>query len=198
VDVFAANGWDFKTNTLRYDSGLYDAEQKKWIRNPPKGLTNNPTSWELYKIFSDRLIIVTDNSTGLITLSIEYFSPHIAKQWVEMFIEAINDHMRERKLEQAVNNIQYLEIQLQKTGIASMQEIFYQLIEEQIKTKMLAEASPEYAFTSLSLVMVPEQKSTPHRGLIVVLGVMMSLFFSIMGYILIHFSKASTTKQPTQ
>ena len=28
-----------------------------------------------------------------------------------------------------------------------MQEVFYTIIEEQIKSKMLAEASPDYAFT---------------------------------------------------
>ena len=77
--------------------------------------------------------------------------------------------MRSRKLEQTNNNIEYLEAQIEKTAIAGMKEVFYQIIEEQIKNKMLAEASPEYAFVTVNPAMLPEEKSTPKRAVICVI-----------------------------
>ena len=65
--------------------------------------------------------------------------------------------MRARKLEQVNRNIEYLAVQIEKTAIADMREVFYQLIEEQTKSKMLAEASPEYAFVTVSKAMVPKR-----------------------------------------
>ena len=48
--------------------------------------------------------------------------------------------MRDRKLAQVNRNIEYLEVQIDKTAIADMRGVF-QVIEEQIKNKMLAEAA---------------------------------------------------------
>jgi uncharacterized protein involved in exopolysaccharide biosynthesis len=73
-----------------------------------------------------------------------------------------------------------------------MQTVFYQLIEEQTKTIMLAEVSPEYVFQTIDPANFPDEKTKPNRPLIVILGtffgVMLSLlivliryFFSIKG-----------------
>jgi LPS O-antigen subunit length determinant protein (WzzB/FepE family) len=44
---------------------------------------------------------------------------------------------------------------------------------------MLVEASPEYAFSAVGDVMVPEEKSQPMRALIVVLGMLLGEMLSI-------------------
>ena len=165
AEIFAADGWDRETNQLSYDSSLYDSQQKQWVRNPPAGKTIEPTGWELYKEFSEHLTVTTDKTTGMISVSIEHYSPILAQQWVNLYITTINNYMRSRKLQQANSNIEYLEAQIEKTAIAGMKEVFYQVIEEQIKNKMLAEASPEYAFVTVNPAMVPEEKSTPKRAL---------------------------------
>ena len=189
ADVFAADGWNRKTNKLSYNSSLYDSQQSQWVRNPPAGKTIEPTSWELYKEFSERLSVSTDKNTGMISISIEHYSPMLAKQWVDLYITTINNYMRDRKLEQTNSNIEYLEAQIEKTAIAGMKEVFYQIIEEQIKNKMLAEASPEYAFVTVSHAMVPEEKSTPKRGLICILAVLLGAMISIFVVLVRHYSK---------
>lgn len=189
ADIFAADNWNSKTNKLSYDSGLYDSQQKLWVRNPPAGKTIEPTSWELYKEFSERLAVTTDKNTGMISISIEHYSPILAKQWVDLYITTINDYMRIRKLEQTNSNIEYLEAQIEKTAIAGMKEVFYQIIEEQIKNKMLAEASPEYVFVTVNPAMVPEENSTPKRALIFVLAVLLGAMISIFVVLVRHYSK---------
>ena len=189
VEVFAAEGWNAQNNKLSIDSSLYDTEQQQWVRNPPSGKTIAPTSWELYKEFSERLSVTSDAKTGLVSVSVEYYSPLIAKQWVDLYIATINDYMRDRKLAQVNRNIEYLEVQIDKTAIADMREVFYQVIEEQIKNKMLAEASPEYAFTTVSRAMLPEEKSQPKRALICILATLLGGMLSVLIVLVMHYSK---------
>jgi uncharacterized protein involved in exopolysaccharide biosynthesis len=188
VEVFAAEGWSAHNNKLSIDSSLYDSEQRQWVRNPPSGKTIEPTSWELYKAFIERLSVSSDKKTGLLSVSIEYYSPLIAKQWVDLYIATINEHMRDRKLAQVNRNIEYLEVQIEKTAIAGMREVFYQVIEEQIKNKMLAEASPEYAFTTVSRAMLPEEKSQPKRALICILATLLGGMLSVLVVLVMHYS----------
>jgi uncharacterized protein involved in exopolysaccharide biosynthesis len=193
VEVFAADGWSKEKNQLSIDNDLYDIEENLWVRNPPSGKTANPTSWELYEEFLEKVSISTDKKTGLISLTVEYFSPYIAKQWVEQLVVSINHHMQQRKLQMVNTNIEYLEAQIQKTSIAGMREVFYTIIEEQVKSKMLAEASPEYVFVTVSPAMVPEEKSQPKRALICILGVLLGGMLSV-AFVLIRyygFSKES-------
>jgi uncharacterized protein involved in exopolysaccharide biosynthesis len=186
VEVFAADGWDEQRNQISIDDDLYSVEENRWTRTPPSGKTANPTSWELYEEFLEKVSISADTKTGLISLSVEYYSPYIAKQWVDQLVVAINQHMQQRKLQMVNTNIQYLEAQIQKTPIAEMREVFYTIIEEQVKSKMLAEASPEYVFVTVSPAMVPEEESQPKRALICILGIllggMLSIAFVLLRY----------------
>ena len=186
VEVFAADGWDEQRNQISIDDDLYSVEENRWTRTPPSGKTANPTSWELYEEFLEKVSISADKKTGLISLSVEYYSPYTAKQWVDQLVVAINQHMQQRKLQMVNTNIQYLEAQIQKTPIAEMREVFYTIIEEQVKSKMLAEASPEYVFVTVSPAMVPAEKSQPKRALICILGTilggMLSIAFVLLRY----------------
>jgi LPS O-antigen subunit length determinant protein (WzzB/FepE family) len=194
VPAYAATGWDKGSNSLKLDDDLYDAASKRWlIEDDASGENRAPSSWELYESFKSRVAVSQDKTSGLINVSVEYYSPQIAKQWVDLFISTINDYMRARKLEQVNRNIEYLTVQIEKTAIADMREVFYQLIEEQTKSKMLAEASPEYAFVTVSRAMVPEQRSQPKRALVCILGTLLGGMLSVL-WVLVRryaFSKAN-------
>ena len=192
VPVYAAIGWDKGSNSLKLDNNLYDATSERWlIEGDESGDNRAPSSWELYEKFRDRVAVSQDKTSGLINISVEYYSPQIAKQWVDLFIITINDYMRARKLEQVNRNIEYLTAQIDKTAIADMREVFYQLVEEQTKSKMLAEASPEYAFVTVSRAMVPEQKSQPKRALVCILGALLGGMLSVLGVLVRHYAFSS-------
>ena len=192
VPIYAAIGWDKGSNSLKLNSDLYDATLKHWlIEDDESGENRAPSSWELYEKFRDRVAVSQDKKSGLINISVEYYSPQIAKQWVDLFIITINDYMRARKLEQVNRNIEYLTAQIDKTAIADMREVFYQLVEEQTKSKMLAEASPEYAFVTVSRAMVPEQKSQPKRALVCILGALLGGMLSVLWVLVRHYAFSS-------
>ena len=192
VEVFAAEGWNKTSNVLTIDSDLYDKDSNKWLIDED-GQLRAPTSWELYEAFSKRLSVSEDKKSGLTSVSIEYFSPIVAKNWVDLYVAAINEHMRQRKLSQVNSNIEYLQAQIEKTSIAEMREVFYQIIEEQVKSKMLAEASPEYAFITVSPSMVPEAKSKPKRSLIFILGTLLGGMLSVLYVLVRHYAFSEKT-----
>ena len=188
VEVFAADGWDPDTDQLSIDNDLYNVESAQWVRKPPSGKPVVPIGWELYKAFKERYSVSQDKKTGMITVSVEYYSPVLAKDWTNKLVDAINTHMQSRKLQQVNRNIQYLQAQIEKTAIADMREVFYTIIEEQIKSKMLAEASPEYVFEAVSPAMVPEEKSQPKRALICILGTLLGGMLSVLWVLVRHYA----------
>ena len=190
VAVFAAQGWDRDSNQLKVDGSLFNTETDQWVREPPPGKQAEPSGWELYGAFKGMLSVAEDKKTGMVTVSVEYYSPEIAKQWVDKVVAAINTHMQSRKLERVNRNITYLEKQVEKTAIADMKEVFYTIIEEQIKSKMLAKASPEYAFVTVSPAMVPEEKTQPKRALICILGTLLGGMLSVLLVLVRHYAIA--------
>lgn len=191
VEVFAAEGWDTGSNQLEINADIYDVDSSLWLRDTSAGKTADPSGWELFKKFSGMFSVSEDKKTGMVSISVEYFSPQLAKEWVDRLVYGINQHMQSRKLEKVNINIQYLEAQIQKTSIAEMREVFYTIIEEQIKSKMLAEASPEYAFVTVSPAMVPEEKSQPKRALICILGTLLGGMLSVLWVLIRHYTRST-------
>jgi len=192
VEVYAAEGWSRVSNQLKIDNDVYEVETKSWlVEDAHTGKERPPTSWQLFKAFSDKLSVSEDTKSGLVSVSIEYYSPQIAKQWLDLYISAINKHMQARQVEKVSNNISYLEAQIGKTSIAEMREVFYTIIEEQTKNKMVAEASPDYAFVAVSPSMVPEEKSQPKRALICILGTLLGGMLSVLLVLVMHYARKS-------
>ena len=192
VEVYAAEGWSRGSNELQIDDDIYDAETKTWlVENDNTGEVGPPSSWVLFEAFSERLVVSENKKSGLVSVSIEYYSPQIAKQWLDMYVAAINAHMQQRQMEKVTNNINYLQAQIENTSIAEMREVFYTIIAEQTKNKMLAEASPEYAFVAVSPSMVPEEKSQPQRAFICILGTLLGGMLSVMLVLVMHYARKS-------
>jgi len=191
VELFAAEGWRKGSNELKINDDVYDSQNKQWLLENESGVVGPPSSWNLFKTFSERLAVSEDKKSGLVSVSIEYYSPQIAKQWLDMYVSAVNAHMQQRKVDKVTNNINYLQAQIEKTSIAEMREVFYTIIEEQTKNKMVAEASPEYAFVAVSPSMVPEQTSQPKRALICILGTLLGGMLSVLLVLAMHYTRKS-------
>jgi LPS O-antigen subunit length determinant protein (WzzB/FepE family) len=191
VEVYAAEGWSKDSNELHINQDAYDHENNQWLTEDSDGNIAPPTSWELFKTFSGMLSVSEDKKSGLVSVSIEYYSPQVAKEWLDRYVSAINEHMQSRQVAKVSNNIDYLEAQIDKTSIAEMREVFYTIIEEQTKNKMVAEASPDYAFVAVSPSMVPEEKSQPKRALICILGTLLGGILSVLLVLVNHYARGS-------
>jgi uncharacterized protein involved in exopolysaccharide biosynthesis len=188
VPLMAAKSWDINTNTLILDDEVYNTKTKTWLREVKAPITSQPSSWQSYKAFKNTLSVATDKETGMITLTIEYYSPEIATQWLLWLVSDINATMREQDKAEAQRSIDYLSKKLQETQLADMQTVFYQLIEQQTKTIMLAEVSLEYVLKTIDPANAPEEKAKPKRALIVVLGTMLGGILSVLIVLVRYFS----------
>lgn len=106
-------------------------------------------------------------------------------------IKDINEHMRQQDVREAEASIAYLEGKLRETNISGMQQVFYQLIENETRTVMLANAQREYVFKTVDPAVIPQEKSEPKRALIVILAVMLGGMLGVFGVFVRAFVQGS-------
>ncbi len=189
IRLMATVGWNLEKDVPIIDEDIYDQETKTWLRAPTALRSGEPTSWEMYKAFSERTEVRKDRKTGLISVSFNYFSPTEARNLADLYVKSINDYMRARQVTQSKKNIEYLTKEINETNISEMRSLFYRLIRDQTKNLMLAQATPEYVFTTLSETMIPEVKFTPVRSRMVILAFIIGIFLSFVTVIILDRSK---------
>ncbi|UJF18555.1 Wzz/FepE/Etk N-terminal domain-containing protein [Vibrio sp. SS-MA-C1-2] len=172
VPLMAATSWSEESNKLILDDELYNSKTKQWL-NDDEGETLKPTLWDAYKSFKDVMSVSEDKDSGMVTVAVTHYSPYIAKQWVEWLVQDLNAWMKADALEESEKNINYIEGQLAKTSITEIQTMFYDMIEDQQKNKMLAEVQDEYVFKTIDPAVLAEEKAGPKRALICVLATLL-------------------------
>ncbi|MDB4456383.1 LPS O-antigen length regulator, partial [bacterium] len=101
----------------------------------------------------------------------------------------LNNYMRDKDLNNAERTINYLTKQLNSTSIADMKTIFYQLIEEQTKTIMLANVRKDYVLEVIDPAVAPEKEAKPKRAMICVLVTLLGGMLSVIFVLIRHFNK---------
>jgi len=173
VPLMATKAWDMKNERWVIDPEIYDMETSEWQKDD-EGKSLKPTNWDMVKKFKEsHLSLAEDKETGMVTVKLKSLSPPVAKEWADLLVKDINEHMREQDVQDAEARIAYLEEKLNETSIAGMQQVFYQLIESETRTVMLANAQNEYVFKTVDPAVVPQEKSEPKRALIAILAVML-------------------------
>jgi uncharacterized protein involved in exopolysaccharide biosynthesis len=169
-ELMAVESWDQASGDVIYDAEVYDAVAKTWVRDVAPPTLPQPSAQEAHKAFTAILGISEDKQTGYVSVSIEHQSPVIAAQWVSWLVQDVNAAVKAQDVDEATNSIEYLKQQVSKTSLADLQAVFFELIQSQTETVMLAQVRPEYVFKTIDPAVVPEEKSKPSRALICVLG----------------------------
>jgi LPS O-antigen subunit length determinant protein (WzzB/FepE family) len=113
---------------------------------------------------------------------------------VDLYVAAINKHMQHRKMTTINNSVEYLQREIEKSSIAGMHQVLYTIIEEQIKSKMISEASPEHTFVLVSPSMTPEEPSEPQRLLLLTLGTFFGFLLSVIVVLIGDVQRGSRNK----
>jgi uncharacterized protein involved in exopolysaccharide biosynthesis len=188
VDLMASKGWDSNNNEIVIDTEIYDVDSKVWVREAKAPRKSKPSVQEAHEEFSKLLSVSQDKESSFITIAIEHYSPYVAKQWVDWLVQDINNTIRNQEVQQAQRSIDYLLNQIEQTKLAELQMGFFELIQSQTETIMLANASPEYLFKTLDPAVVPELKTGPKRALICMLGFLLGGMVGILIVLVRHFS----------
>tara|TARA_R110000823_G_scaffold282241_2_gene400466 strand:- start:11266 stop:12321 length:1056 start_codon:yes stop_codon:yes gene_type:complete len=177
--LMATKAWDMENKQWIINREVYNPETGEWLTDE-EGESLKPTDWDMVKKFKEsHLSLSSKEETGMVTLSVKSKSPPPAENWVEKLVNDINEHMRLQDVKEAEARIAYLEEKLSETNIAGMQQVFYQLIERETRTVMLANAQDEYVFETVDPAMVPQEKGDPKRLLIVLVSTLLGVILSI-------------------
>jgi uncharacterized protein involved in exopolysaccharide biosynthesis len=192
VPLIAATGWDFDTG-WEINGELYSQENKLWVREVSGRQPVIPSDLELVEAFRENVLAVSqDAKSQIVRVSVELMSPSEAKKWATWLVEDVNTYMRERDTAEAAKSIEYLQGQLERTSLAEMKQIFYQLIEEQTKSMMLAQVRDEYALKVIDPAVVPETKTSPKRALICIVATILGGMIGVLVVFLVAFFRRET------
>ena len=144
----------------------------------------NASDLKLYDIYKESLSIFISKDTNFIEVSFIHHDPSFAKNLIELIVEEINDLSRKKDLMQAEESIMYLNEQLEHTQQSSLRESINILFEKELKTKMFANIRTDYIVEYIDSPYIPENRYSPSRSLICIIGIMLGLFFSISFVIL--------------
>ncbi|WP_226609129.1 Wzz/FepE/Etk N-terminal domain-containing protein [Marinobacter nauticus] len=196
VPLMATKAWSMNAGKWIFDEDIYDASAQQWL-NDENGRSQKPTDWNLVKQFRNQLSVSENKDNGMLTVSFKSLSPVAAKDWVEKLVHDINEHMRAQDVQEAEASIAYLEDKLRQTNIAGMQQVFYQLIEQETRTVMLANAQREYVFKTVDPAVVPQEKSEPKRALIAIVATMLGGMLGVFAVFVMAFVR-SGKEEPDQ
>ena len=190
-ELMAVESWDGGSGDIIFDPDDYDADTAKLgsvtlsLPKRPK-----PSALEAHKAFSWIFFGVSeDKQTGYVTVSIDHQSPVVAAQWVNWLIEDVNAAVKAQDVSEAEKSIEYLKQQVANTSLADLQAMFFELIQSQTETVMLAEVRPEYVFKTIDPAVVPEEKSKPSRALICVLGTLLGGMLGVVIVLIRHYAR---------
>ncbi|MBS0045165.1 LPS O-antigen length regulator, partial [Shewanella sp. M16] len=179
-DLMAAESWSRADGELIYNAEVYDVFSQKWIREVEPPFTPEPSMQEAYKKLSELVSVNKSLDTGLVTITVEHYSPTIAQKWVELLVKDINEYMKERDVIEALRSTRFLEEKINQTNVADIKVILYKLIEEQAKVIMFAEVRDEYIFKTIDPAVEPELKEKPRRALICIFGTFIGAILAII------------------
>ena len=97
VDLIAAEGID-KKGKLTYNEKLYDFGTKTWIRDVHYPKPVIPSAEDIHLRFSEILVIESNAKTGLVKLSLTFFQPFIAQQWLTLLTQDINAFIKNKDI----------------------------------------------------------------------------------------------------
>ena len=189
-ELMAVDSWDAGSGQIVFDPESYDAASKTWVREVEAPKLPTPSTQEAHKAFSELLGVSQDKQTGYVTVAIEHQSPVVAAQWVNWLVEDVNAAVKTQDVTEAEKSIEYLREQVTNTSLADLQAVFFDLIQSQTETVMLAEVRPEYVFKVIDPAVAPEEKSKPSRALICVLGTLLGGMLGVVIVLVRHYARS--------
>ena len=196
-ELEAVNGWNSANNTLIVNTDIYDNKKNQWISDDEFAINGRPSIQKIHANFLENFSVYYDNKNGFVSLSVDHFSPHVAKKILEIFIKEINETTRKEDISTAQQIISYLEEENLNTRNIDLKLGINSLIQSQIKKIAIANSSPQYVLKVISPPYAPESKFSPSRSLIVLIGFFLGSIFSSMFFIFyrIYLNESNSTQE---
>ena len=170
VELFAVKAWDKESGNYVYNEEVYNPKTQKWAEHPDREGTFYPTDNEIFEKAKSLIEVDVDKTNRVTKIFLTYYHPEKAQQWLTILVNILNQKMANADIAEKERQISFLQAQLDIERNEEIRNVYFSLIEEQIKGSTLAKARIDYIFKVIDPAMYPEVKSGPKRALIAVLG----------------------------
>jgi hypothetical protein len=154
----------------------WNQEEQRW----ENGFT--PDRGEIFTRFRDEVrSIVINEETAIITVSMNWTDPPVARDWANQYVKSFNEFIRERTMSDVRRKQEYLENELRRADLMEMQKSIYRLIEAQTAIAMLANAREEYALEIIDPAALPYRSFTMSRKKRIVIGTVAGTLLAVFG-----------------
>ena len=186
-ELMAVKSWNYQTNTVFFDTNIYDTNTNTWVRDYSYPKQQIPSAQESFEKFEKHLSLNEDKKSGFITLSIKHQSPFVAKQWAELVVNEVNSFYRQKDKLESEKAVSYLNQQISMTGLSEIKQVLALLLQEETKKLTLIEANQFYVFEYIDPPAVMELKSEPKRSTICILIALVGGMLSILLVLIRHY-----------
>jgi uncharacterized protein involved in exopolysaccharide biosynthesis len=169
----------------------WDAAAKNW-----KAGRKPPTLEAAVKRFTrDVRAVSEDKRTGIVTISIEWYSPELAARWANLMVERVNERLRAEASTTAAHSLEYLNKEAEAANVIELRQSVYRLIESQINAAMMAKVQREFAYRFIDRAVPPEIRIFPSRFLFAVVG---ALCGGLLGFLFVVIRNSVRRRRQTR
>jgi uncharacterized protein involved in exopolysaccharide biosynthesis len=169
---------DLNLMPLLYAS-KWDAQTGKWKVDEK----HQPTPARAYRLF-DKTIrnVAQEKKTDIINLNIDFTDRFAAANWANELVRRLNLEMRQREMARADSAVKYLEKEFESTTAVATREAIGRLIEAQVKQRMLAAVTEEFAFRVIDPALPSDRddRHFPNRFLMAIAGPIFGLIVGVL------------------
>ena len=187
-ELMATLSFDELDQVSTLNSSIYSIENSEWVQGLPPFFLIESEYHSSVSVHYDPL------GTGFIYISVKHRSPVFAQKFLNLIISEVNNRLRAQDLLEAEASLEYLYDQLNEVTQSEVRLSVSQLIESQLRTKMIANIRDDYAIYPLDSPHLPEQRFSPQRTKIVLGGIILGLILSIIGVLGRHYLVKSLKK----
>jgi uncharacterized protein involved in exopolysaccharide biosynthesis len=157
----------------------WDESQKKWKETD---LKEQPGQMDVFRLFNKAgvLDVVTEKKSNLVTVAIEWENPEVAAAWVSQLVTQLNQYLRQEAIARSERNLKYLNEELAHTQFEEMRKTLFNLIGQEQKNAMMANAQREFAFRVIDPAVIPDKKIKPKRAIIILLAAVLAGFIAML------------------
>lgn len=149
----------------------------------------SPDRGEVLTQFRDQVRrIDRDEETEIVSVSMAWPDPALARDWANLYVSSFNEYMRARTLEDVARKQAFLEQELRRSDVVEIQQSLFRLIEAQTAIAMLANAREEYVLEIIDPAALPYKSFSMSRKKKVVVGAIagaLLMTFGVLAWVLL-------------
>ena len=183
IELMAYKSFNSSSGELEIDSSIYDKADGSWVEGKPS-LTDS------HIVFvSNHLSILFNEDEKFITLSLKHHSPYVAHKWSKRVLSHLNEYFKLEDKRESQDSLKYLREKIVQTKIIEIKQVLAAMIQDRTQKLMLSEISEEYIVAVVDSPRFPEKKSEPKRSYIVISGILIGFFLSLIYVVFRHLTK---------